>query len=137
VGTTPGRRGEAPGSWQRGAASDTVPPVAMEPVEIAVSEKAVRVRRSRAEVPFAGSQVNAERAWEAAKAGGYSGTLEDFERAYLATSRRRRARENDPEFLLNRLVELKSKGAIAGSLLDLIAAVDELPAAAGEGHSAR
>ncbi len=64
-------------------------------------------RRPRASVPFAETQINAERAFEAAVRCGARDSISDYQRAYEATSRRRRAKMNDPEYLRRRLAELE------------------------------
>lgn len=67
----------------------------------------VRVRRPRGTVDFGESNLNATRAWEAAQARGATGTLDDFHVAYNKTSRRRKAKLNDPAFLRARLAALE------------------------------
>ena len=68
-------------------------------------------RRRGAEMPFEGQQLNAQRAYEAARAmvPGATFTIEDYRRAYDATTRRRRAKWNDPAWLRARAAELEAK----------------------------
>lgn len=73
--------------------------------------KAKVVRRPRGTVGFGESSLNATRAWEAAQARGATGTLEDFHVAYNKTSRRRKAKLNDPAFLRARLAALEGNGS--------------------------
>lgn len=71
---------------------------------------AAKPRRPRGTVDFGESSLNATRAWEAAVARGATGSLEDFQVAYNKTSRRRKAKLNDPAFLRARLAVLEGNG---------------------------
>lgn len=78
--------------------------------------RVVRRRRRGRAVPLQQQQINAQRAYEAAQAiapGRYS--LEDYLRAYEATSRRKRARHKDRAWLLAQLqaLEAEERGAAA------------------------
>lgn len=75
-----------------------------------VETKVAKPRRPRGTVKIGETTMNTQRAWEAAQARGATGTLEDFHRAYNETSRRRKAKLNDPVFLRARLAALEGNG---------------------------